>query len=56
MSTFRYHWEDFPVGKVVDYDRRVRLTQEQIVDFARQWDPQRFHTDPQAANAGGGRP
>src|SRR6185437_1020853 len=50
MSTFRYHWEDFPVGKVVDYDRRVRLTQEQIVDFARQWDPQRFHTDPQAAS------
>lgn len=50
MSTFRYHWEDFPVGKVIDYERRVRLTQGEIIDFARQWDPQRFHTDPQAAS------
>jgi acyl dehydratase len=49
MSAFRYWWEDFPAGKVIDYERRVRLTQDEILDFARQWDPQRFHTDPQAA-------
>ena len=47
---FRYCWEDFPPGRVFDYGRRV-LSQEEIVAFARQWDPQRFHVDPQAAKA-----
>ena len=49
MSAFRYYWEDFQAGKVIDYERRVRLTDREIIEFARQWDPQRFHTDPQAA-------
>jgi acyl dehydratase len=49
MSAFRYCWEDFPAGKVIDYERRVRLSEDDIIEFARQWDPQRFHTDPQAA-------
>ena len=48
MSGFRYYWEDFPVGKVLEHGPRV-LSQEEIIDFARQWDPQRFHVDPQAA-------
>lgn len=48
MSGFRYYWEDFPAGKVLEYGRRV-LSQEEIIEFARQWDPQRFHTDSQAA-------
>ena len=45
---FRYYWEDFPPGKVVEYGRRV-LSQEEIIAFAADWDPQRFHVDPQAA-------
>ncbi len=49
MSRFRHYWEDFPVGKVIEYDRRVVLSEREIIDFARQWDPQRFHIDPAAA-------
>ena len=48
MTQFRYHWEDFPPGRVFAHGRRS-LSQEEIIDFARQWDPQRFHVDPQAA-------
>lgn len=47
---FRYWWEDFPAGRTFDYGRRV-LSQAEIIEFARQWDPQRFHIDPQAAGA-----
>jgi acyl dehydratase len=48
MSGFRYYWEDFSPGRVFEYGRRV-LSQDDIIEFARQWDPQRFHVDPQAA-------
>jgi acyl dehydratase len=48
--TFRYYWEDFTVGRVFEYGSRT-LTEEEIIAFARQWDPQRFHTDPSAAAA-----
>ncbi|HEY5900228.1 MAG TPA: MaoC family dehydratase [Burkholderiales bacterium] len=46
--TFRYYWEDFPAGKVVEYGSRT-LSQEEIIAFARDWDPQRYHVDPEAA-------
>ena len=46
--TFRYYWEDFPVGRVFEYGSRA-LSEKEIIDFARDWDPQRFHTDPVAA-------
>lgn len=46
--TFRYYWEDFPAGKVVEYGSRI-LSQEEIIAFARDWDPQRYHVDPEAA-------
>ena len=42
------HWEDFPVGRVRETDR-VTLTKEEIVGFARQFDPQPFHVDEEAA-------
>ena len=45
---FRYYWEDFPVGRVFEYGSR-QLSEQEIIDFARDWDPQRFHTDPVAA-------
>ena len=45
---FRYYWEDFPVGRVFEYGSR-QLSEKEIIDFARDWDPQRFHTDPVAA-------
>jgi acyl dehydratase len=45
---FRYCWEDFTPGQVFEYGARG-LSEEEIVRFAREWDPQRYHVDPQAA-------
>ncbi len=42
------YWEDFPAGKVLDCGSRT-LQAEEIVEFARQFDPQPFHLDPGAA-------
>ena len=41
-------YEDFPVGEVVEFGDRLVSAQE-IVAFARDWDPQPFHLDAQAA-------
>ncbi len=45
---FRYCWEDFQPGQVFERGSRT-LSEEDIIRFARDWDPQRYHTDPQAA-------
>ena len=45
---FHYCWEDFTVGRVFEHGARS-LSEEDIVRFAREWDPQRYHVDPQAA-------
>lgn len=42
------YWEDFEVGQVVELGSRT-LTEAEIVAFAREWDPQPFHVDPEAA-------
>jgi acyl dehydratase len=44
----RLYWEDFPVGKVREFGGRV-ITREEILAFARQFDPQPFHVDEEAA-------
>jgi acyl dehydratase len=46
--SFRYCWEDFAPGQVFEHGARV-LSEDDIVGFAREWDPQRYHTDPQKA-------
>jgi len=43
-----YTFEDFAAGQVYELGSRT-LTEDEIVDFARQWDPQPFHVDPEAA-------
>jgi acyl dehydratase len=43
-------WEDFKVGESADMGSH-RFGQDEIIAFARQFDPQPFHTDPQAAAA-----
>ncbi|MFY9313947.1 MAG: MaoC family dehydratase [Burkholderiales bacterium] len=48
--TFKHYWEDFPVGWTFGNGPR-RLDAEDIVTFAREWDPQRYHVDPQAAQS-----
>ena len=47
-KTYKYYWEDFPVGKVTEFGG-ITLTQEEIMRFARDFDPQPFHVDEEAA-------
>lgn len=42
------YWEDFPVGSEAVHGTHT-ITEEEIVRFAREFDPQVFHTDPEAA-------
>jgi acyl dehydratase len=48
--SFRYCWEDFTPGRVFEHGSRA-LTEAEIIGFARDWDPQRYHVDPEAARA-----
>jgi acyl dehydratase len=41
-------WEDFPVGEVRDFGG-LPVTREAVLEFARQFDPQPFHVDEDAA-------
>ena len=45
---YKYYWEDFPVGKVTEFGG-ITLTQEDIMRFANEFDPQPFHVDEDAA-------
>ena len=44
-------WEDFKVGDRADMGRHT-FSEEEIVQFARAYDPQSFHIDAQAAQEG----
>ena len=39
-------FEDFSVGESIDLGAAPPVTEEEIVTFARRWDPQPFHLDP----------
>jgi acyl dehydratase len=45
------YFEDYPPGTVVEFGA-YPVTAAAIVDFARDWDPQDMHVDPQAAARG----
>lgn len=46
----RDRWfEDWAVGDVASADRTYVMTEERMIEFAREFDPQPFHTDPEAA-------
>ena len=47
------YFEDFPLGEVVEYGR-VDVSVDEIIAFARDFDPQPFHTDEEAARAATG--
>jgi acyl dehydratase len=49
-SAPEFFFEDFPVGQIVDYGS-YHVTAEEIVSFAREFDPQPFHVDEKAATA-----
>ena len=44
----RLYFEDFPPGEIVEYGD-TPVTSEAIVEFAREFDPQPFHLDAEAA-------
>jgi acyl dehydratase len=44
------HWEDFTPGAVAHYGPRT-ITREEIIAFAREFDPQPMHADEEAARA-----
>lgn len=44
------YWEDFRVGEVEQIGER-QVGRDEIIAFARQFDPQPFHVDEAAANA-----
>jgi acyl dehydratase len=41
--------EDYEPGSVHEYDETVSVSAEEIVEFARAYDPQPFHVDEEAA-------
>mgnify|MGYP000524709655 FL=1 len=43
-----FSFEDFEAGQVYELGSRT-VTEDEIVAFAREWDPQPFHLDPEAA-------
>jgi len=44
----KYYWEDFAVGTVREFGG-MKLEKADILRFARDWDPQPFHVDEEAA-------
>jgi acyl dehydratase len=44
----RFYWEDFAVDQTREFGHYL-VTREAVLDFARQFDPQPFHTDDAAA-------
>ena len=45
---FRYYWEDFPPGLVKEFGA-TEVRREAAIAFARDFDPQPFHLDDEAA-------
>lgn len=48
MSEVEWYFEDFEVGKTIEVGQRS-VTEEEIIAFAKQFDPQPFHVDKEAA-------
>jgi len=49
MSTVEtLYWEDFKVGETAEMGTHT-FVEEEMIDFARKFDPQPFHIDPAAA-------
>jgi acyl dehydratase len=44
------YWEDFAPGEIVEIGRHT-FAEDEIIAFAMQFDPQPFHTDPEAARS-----
>ena len=49
-TVFKYYFEDFRPGWMFEQGART-LSAQDIITFAREWDPQRYHTDEERARA-----
>jgi len=47
---YTFYWEDFPTGRISEFGATTVL-KEDIIRFAREFDPQPFHLDEDAAKA-----
>jgi acyl dehydratase len=47
-KTYKYYWEDFPAGSTREFGG-ITVSKDDIVRFAREFDPQPFHIDEEAA-------
>jgi acyl dehydratase len=43
-----YYWEDFEKGQLIDCGS-YSLTEEEVIEFASKYDPQRFHINKESA-------
>ena len=50
-SSVERYFEDYVAGTMQEFGK-VSLSQAEIIDFARKYDPQDFHIDPEKAAAG----
>ena len=48
MADIHIYWEDLQVGQVRQLGQ-IKPTREDIIAFAKQFDPQPFHLDDEAA-------
>ena len=48
--TFKYYFEDFKVGETLEIGRH-EIGESEMLEFARQFDPQPFHNDAQKARS-----
>jgi acyl dehydratase len=48
MSELKWYFDDFEIGKSIEIGSR-KVSEEEIISFAREFDPQPFHVDPEAA-------
>jgi acyl dehydratase len=48
MSQIKWYFEDFEVGRAIEVGSRT-ISEEEIIAFATQFDPQPFHVDKEAA-------
>jgi acyl dehydratase len=46
--SYKYYWEDFYPGQVRETGG-FSLSEDEIIEFARKYDPQPFHIDPEKA-------
>ena len=47
---FTYYWEDFTAGRVFEFGH-TRVDKQDILRFAKEFDPQPFHVDEEAAKS-----